>query len=858
MAVVTKYTQLWVRNFAELRALDPPAEQDFPMSVLGALQAGDGSGGVYMYSLTNALADNGMLVIKPVAVAAGSPGRWLRFTKSLTFDRMIYRSTADPAVYDTTSAHVEGQGIGAAGNLHLSAGTTGVVISDQEHRMVDALALGITSDPGVLASYTRLWTDSFDGSVRAIFPSGVKQRIAQKVDLVSADHGDTSVTLNAGFSPRTNYWNTPLTADRSVTLASPAAINGDRFTIVRGPLCTGPFDLTIGAGSKALTEAGQWCVVEWNGSTWIVTQYGSTSTPSDTTSSVVTTPQMYGAVANGVFDCTSAIQQAVNASGIVFFPAGRYLCNGIITIPSNRFLYGAGIDVTVLVRNGSNGDGLNFNGQGLLFADSGAPGSYVSNIYVSDMTLDGQVATKGFAEWTHLIAFSGVKDCLIERVKFLGFRGDGILLGHAHPHITALRHTVNTTVQDCIFDGVNSDNRNGISVIDADGVFIRRNTFRNCTKSTMPGPIDIEPDGIDSILRNIDIDSNRIESTSGNGGIIVQVSFSLTTQLQDIKIRNNRIAGMTVGGAVAIAVQTIEAALGGNTSMAVAITGNTVYNPIQPVYPFRVIGIRGLRIAGNTFKNTYYGQLANPTSVAVLVVEADIVDNVFDLCGNIPPATGYNTVLVIGSVDRIRIHQNTFDKPNNLYAIYFLGDGVTTASANVSVVGNRFVKGGVQTHSVRVSNHTFSANGSVCYDNTDVLGAMINDLAYLTPSVNALEIFLSGNLTTQTGIISLAAQNGATFSVDTIVEAKDNTLNTSTQNHTVQKDTIIGYNAAAGAVTIQGVANISTLVQDISAFVPGKQCVITYTATGENLIVHFAGTEYANANAFARITAIIK
>jgi hypothetical protein len=48
----------------------------------------------------------------------------------------------------------------------------------------------------------------------------------------------------------------------------------------------------------------------------------------------------FGAVGNGVTDDTSAIQEAINASNIVYIPPGIYRCNSSITLKSYLHLYG--------------------------------------------------------------------------------------------------------------------------------------------------------------------------------------------------------------------------------------------------------------------------------------------------------------------------------------------------------------------------------------------------------------------------------------------------------------------------------------------------------------------------------------
>jgi hypothetical protein len=92
---------------------------------------------------------------------------------------------------------------------------------------------------------------------------------------VTADAGDANFTVAAGTST-TIIYNTPITALRSVTLATSGAQNGDFARVVRTASCTGAFNINVGTGPlKALTAAGQWCDVQYNGSAWVLTAYGT-------------------------------------------------------------------------------------------------------------------------------------------------------------------------------------------------------------------------------------------------------------------------------------------------------------------------------------------------------------------------------------------------------------------------------------------------------------------------------------------------------------------------------------------------------------------------------------------------------
>lgn len=93
---------------------------------------------------------------------------------------------------------------------------------------------------------------------------------------VSADKGNAGATLTVGSSEQTNVWNTAITADRAVTLSTTGAYNGAKFRIVRTANATGSFNLNVGTGPlKAMGTAGSFCEVEYDGSAWVLTAYGT-------------------------------------------------------------------------------------------------------------------------------------------------------------------------------------------------------------------------------------------------------------------------------------------------------------------------------------------------------------------------------------------------------------------------------------------------------------------------------------------------------------------------------------------------------------------------------------------------------
>lgn len=94
-----------------------------------------------------------------------------------------------------------------------------------------------------------------------------------QVPYVFGNQGDADATLTVGSSFTSNYWQSPLTANRTVTLSTTGAFSGARFRVTRTAGATGAFTLNVG-GLKTLA-AGQWCDVEYTGSGWILSAFGS-------------------------------------------------------------------------------------------------------------------------------------------------------------------------------------------------------------------------------------------------------------------------------------------------------------------------------------------------------------------------------------------------------------------------------------------------------------------------------------------------------------------------------------------------------------------------------------------------------
>lgn len=208
-------------------------------------------------------------------------------------------------------------------------------------------------------------------------------------------------------------------------------------------------------------------------------------------------------------DCTGGIQAAIDAAGKVFVPAGVYPVKQL-NLKSDFELYGEGPTSQLKAYDASLASEFMLvthirDGGTRRVADN------MRDIHLHDLKLDGRVAEFGYAQFFYLLAVNATSDLTVERVTFHGFRGDGMYVGSGTLARTE-RHNQRIAVRDCVFDGAVKDNRNGLSVIDCDGLTVEHCVFRNIGNAKLShsvGGIDFEPDHDWSIYRDVTISGCR-------------------------------------------------------------------------------------------------------------------------------------------------------------------------------------------------------------------------------------------------------------------------------------------------------------------------------------------------------------
>jgi hypothetical protein len=196
---------------------------------------------------------------------------------------LVYENNVHQQVSSTTQANISGNvndrrmqrvnGNTVAGGATMSF-ATGVKQINQMH--ANAIPTSGTFEAGDIVWYASPdyglpigWVCTAGGT------PGTWRPIAGTIPGAYANWGDSDATLTSIGSLQTNFWQSPLTANRSVTLSTTGAFSGARFRITRTASATGAFNLDVGSGPLKALSAGQWCDVEWDGSAWRLTASGS-------------------------------------------------------------------------------------------------------------------------------------------------------------------------------------------------------------------------------------------------------------------------------------------------------------------------------------------------------------------------------------------------------------------------------------------------------------------------------------------------------------------------------------------------------------------------------------------------------
>lgn len=330
----------------------------------------------------------------------------------------------------------------------------------------------------------------------------------------------------------------------------------------------------------------------------------------------------FGLDGDDIIDHTPIIQSMLNIGGKIFLApkiGGEYNIasnEGLEIVNSDTELFGIR-GGTVLNQTVKYNISINRGNKG-----TSNPNDNIKNIKVHDLTLKNSTGT--FVEHNHAFNANAFTDLEVYNVDFIGFQGDGFYVGSSNVGGTTERHNFGLKIHDCLFDGVNNENRNAISIIDCNGAEIFNNIIKNCTKSTMPGAIDVEPNANSfHVCQNINIYNNELYNIGGNAGVfcIYGGAGDYTTPINNINIYNNIVKKGTISNSYGVNIRTQKSAI-----ISTVIDSNIkVYNNIFENgtigRPYSLSYIKGIEFNGNT----YYG-----CSNAAIIGNSDVATKIFN------------------------------------------------------------------------------------------------------------------------------------------------------------------------------------------------------------------------------------
>lgn len=342
-------------------------------------------------------------------------------------------------------------------------------------------------------------------------------------------------------------------------------------------------------------------------------------------------------------DCTGAFNQACSVARRVHVPAGEYLLREA-GWPSDTEIFGDG-DRSIL-RMPADAAYLITNDSG-----SASPRQNIAGLLMRDLQLRGSCDADGMSEFRHLVSLNGVSGVRFERVLFRGFRGDAVYLGSGNRGASE-RHNTDVVIADCRFDGINRENRNGISVIDCDGLLVDGCRFENLTRHNMPGAIDIEPNRHPyHVVRHIHLRGNRFRRIGGSVGVISVYVLAGTPAPRDILVEHN-LSEDYLGTGGFFHYNDNRAPAPESAHANVVVRDNDAR---RGATSFLLLSGKGIVLARNRFRDFAHSARIGSPVPAMASRDIALEGNLLQRCG-----TAGQSAVTVHSVDGLRFASNRF------------------------------------------------------------------------------------------------------------------------------------------------------------------------------------------------------
>lgn len=348
--------------------------------------------------------------------------------------------------------------------------------------------------------------------------------------------------------------------------------------------------------------------------------------------------------------------------------------------------------------------------------DSGSSVAFMRGIRLSGITFMGSEATPTFSEQKHLVSLNGTDGVIIEDCIFVGWRGDAVYIGSADT-AGVERHNKNVVIRRNVFDGVNRENRQGISFLDVDGAWVYDNVFQNCSKTTMPGPVDFEPNSVTyAVIKNIWVQRNKFLNCGGNAGhVSVIIPAAVAVDPVNINITDNVSEGsIQVAGGGFVYLSFIGRPVSNvSVNHAITIHANVVLNSTGS--PFYLWNVKGANLRGNTYTDV---QSIARVGLAGLTARDIRIEDTFIRSGSANAAC----ISVAGDVSGLDMSGSIFDDCCSGLAGSTAVQFASGTSENVVIEGVTIVSptGKTLTSFVKEVAHTFNPSTNRYFNNNRV------------------------------------------------------------------------------------------------------------------------------------------
>ena len=374
------------------------------------------------------------------------------------------------------------------------------------------------------------------------------------------------------------------------------------------------------------------------------------------------TPEMYGAVGDGVTDDTAAINDALAVGGTIVFNSGS--------------TYAIDTDVSLLPESNST---IDLNGAKLKAIPNGLDYYEVimiqnkKNVVVKNGTIvgDRDDHTGLTGEWGHGIYVHSSDNVHIDNMSISDCWGDGIYVGD---------QSTNVKIENCTID---NNRRQGISIVEAQDVIVTNNLIKNTNGTAPQAGIDIEPNASQT-CKHVLVSNNMFYN---NPHCIMVTGGNTNAVLEDVIIDGNIILAPNSINYPFIDVVTADNVTVSNNFMKGITTKSGMVGT----------RIQHLKMSGNKICDS---QLAYLVSLSVSH-QAHISDNYFENCTL--TAEGF----YVSQSQRCAIDGNIFidiTGPNpGSYCIYFVGS--TTTPADYNVISNNIMIDITYEHAIDFGNY---------------------------------------------------------------------------------------------------------------------------------------------------------